>query len=63
MTHTETEVRRIWVDGTPIDVWESPGVRFSWTPSAIEGYARAERWESLFNALVLIADSNPKGTA
>jgi len=63
MTHTETGARRIWIDGPPIDVWENPRVSFSWTPSAIRSYARSERWESLFNALVLIADSGPKGTA
>lgn len=63
MTHAEEGSRRIWVDGTPIDVWENPGVRFSWTPDAIRSYLRTERWESLFNALVLISDSDPKGTA
>lgn len=63
MTHAEAGTRRIWVDGTPIDVWENPRVRFSWTPDAIRSYAHTERWESLFNALVLISDCDPKGTA
>ena len=64
MTHAEeAESRRIWVNGTPIDVWENPRVRFSCTPDAIRRYARSECWESLFNALVLIIDSEPKGTA
>jgi hypothetical protein len=49
--------------GRPIDVWEHPQVRFSWSPSAIQGYVRAEQWESAFNALVLFADSDPKGLA
>jgi len=63
MTHADTEPRRIWVDGTPIDVWENPRAHFSWTSSAIRSYACTERWESLFNALVLFIDSDPKGTA
>lgn len=61
--YAETGSRRIWVDGRPIDVWEHPQVRFSWTPGAIQGYVRAEQWESVFNALVLLADSEPKGLA
>ena len=61
--HAATALRRIWVEGSAIDVWENPGVHFSWTPSAIEGYVRAGQWESLFNALVLLADSDPKGLA
>ena len=63
MTHAVTGSRRVWVNGTPIDVWENPRVCFSWTLDAIRSYARTERWESLFNALVLISDSDPKGTA
>jgi hypothetical protein len=58
--HAETRTRRIWVAGRAIDVWEHPQVRFSWTPSAIQGYVHAEQWESAFNALVLFADADPK---
>ena len=61
--HAGTEPRRIWIDGLPIDVWENPQVRFSWTLSAIRDYVRTERWESVFNALVLLADSDPQGVA
>jgi hypothetical protein len=61
--HAETGSRRIWVDGCPIDVWEHPRARFSWTPSAIQGYVHAEEWESVFNALVLLGNSDPKGMA
>jgi hypothetical protein len=38
-------------------------VRFSWTPNAIQHYIHAEQWESVFNALVLLADADPKGMA
>lgn len=61
--HAGGTPRRIWIAGTAIDVWENPQVSFSWTPSAIQGYARSERWASLFNALVLLGDSDPKGDA
>ena len=53
--------RRIWISGTPIDVWEHSDARFSWTPNAIELYVHREQWESVFNALVLLGDSDPKG--
>ncbi len=61
--HTETRPRRIWVEGHPIDVWEHPRLSFSWTLSAIRGYVRSEQWVSVFNALVLLADCDPKGMA
>jgi len=61
--HAESGSRRIWIDGRPIDVWDHPGVNFSWTPGAIEGYVHSEQWESVFNALVLLGNSDPKGVA
>jgi len=61
--YAETEPRRVWIAGRAIDVWEHPEVHFSWTPNAIQGYINAERWESVFNALVLLGDSDPKGVA
>ena len=59
----ETESRRIWIAGHPIDVWHHPQVSFSWTPNAIQSYIDAEQWEFVFNALVLLADSGLKGSA
>ena len=35
--------------------------RFSWTPNAIKFYVQREQWQSVFNALVLLGDSDPKG--
>ena len=61
--HAEGMPRRIWIAGAAIEVWDNPQASFSWTPSAIQGYARSERWASLFNALVLLGDSDPKGDA
>jgi len=52
---------RLWVSGSPVDVWEHPDASFSWTPKAIELYLDREQWESVFNALVLLGDSDPKG--
>lgn len=56
-----SEGRRIWISGSPVDVWEDPDTRFSWTPNAIRLYVHREQWESVFNALVLLGDSDPKG--
>jgi len=61
--HAETTGRRVWIAGRAIDVWEHPEVHFSWTQTAIQGYITAGRWESVFNALVLLGDSDPKGMA
>ena len=49
------------MSGTPVDVWEHPRASFGWTPTAIELYVHREQWESAFNTLVLLGDSEPKG--
>lgn len=59
--HAKHEARRIWVAGIPVEMWEHPDVSFSRTTNAIELYARGEQWGSVFNALVLLGDSDPKG--
>jgi hypothetical protein len=59
--HGNYEARRIWISGSPVDVWEHPDTSFSWSLKAIELYADREQWESVFNALVLLGDSDPKG--
>jgi hypothetical protein len=61
--HAESSPRRIWIAGNAIDVWDNPQASFSWTPSAIQGYADSGSWASLFNALVLVGDSDPRGEA
>jgi hypothetical protein len=59
--HSTSDARRIWLSGSPVDVWEHPDASFGWTPNAIALYVRREQWESVFNALVLLGDSDPKG--
>jgi hypothetical protein len=59
--HANSEARRIWVSGYPVDVWEHPDANFSWAPKAIELYVHRQQWESVFNALVLLGDSDAKG--
>jgi hypothetical protein len=59
--HPESAQRRIYIAGNAIDIWRTRA-RFSWTPAAIEGYMHPSG-ESLFNALVLLGDSDPKGAA
>ena len=61
--HADRAQRRIWIAGNAIDVWDNPHASFSWTPNAIKGYAQTECWASLFNALVLLGDSDPRGEA
>ena len=61
--YADSPPRRIWIAGNAIDVWDNPQASFSWTPTAIKGYAEGERWASLFNALVLVGDSDPRGEA
>ena len=55
--------RRIWIAGRQVEIWEHPGGSICFTPSAIEAYAHAGRWEAAFNALVLLGDSEPRGMA
>jgi hypothetical protein len=59
--HGNSEALRIWISGSPVDVWEHPEASFSWTPNGIELYAHREQWESVFNALVLLGDCDPRG--
>jgi len=54
-------VRASGYRGHPVEVWAHPDASFSWTVKAIEIYAEREQWESVFNALVLLGDSAPKG--
>ena len=55
------EAHRIGISGSPIDVWEHPDASFGWTPNAIALNVHREQWESVFNALVLLGNSDPKG--
>jgi len=59
--HGNSEALRIWISGSPVDVWEHPDASFSWTPNAIELYVHREQWGAAFNVLVLFGDSDPKG--
>ncbi len=59
----EERGRRIWIAGRQVEIWECSGGSICITPSAIEAYARAGRWEAAFNALVLLGDSEPRGLA
>jgi len=53
--HTEAsaERRSYYVAGEPIELWENSAAPFGWSSSDLETYATTERWELLFNALVL----------
>ena len=58
--HPTSNARRSWRSGSPVDVWEHPDARFSWTPNAIALYVHRGQWASVFNALVLLGNSDPK---
>ena len=47
------ETRRIIVGGQPVELWESPDVRFDLTPLALRRYLLSGAWVTLFNALAL----------
>ncbi|HZR84834.1 MAG TPA: hypothetical protein VFD92_27310 [Candidatus Binatia bacterium] len=48
-------LRRFYVSGQPVELWEDAEVPFGWTRDDMEGYAANGAWELLFNALVLNA--------
>src|SRR5262249_25595773 len=59
---TSWQLRHAHLDlGSPLDVWEHSDASFSWSLNAIQRYAHREQWESVFYALVLLGDSDPKG--
>ena len=47
------ERRSYFVAGEPIELWENPETPFGWAPSDLTTYATTEKWDLLFNALVL----------
>jgi len=59
--HPTSDARRIWLSGSPVDVWEHPNASFSWTPNATDLYVHREQSQSVLNAPVLLGDSDPKG--
>jgi|SoiMethySBSTD1v2_1073268.scaffolds.fasta_scaffold109903_4 hypothetical protein len=52
-TAASAERRSYYVAGEPIELWENSDAPFGWSVSDLETYATTERWELLFNALVL----------
>jgi hypothetical protein len=47
------ERRSYYVGGKPVELWENSDTPFGWSASDLETYATAEKWDLLFNALVL----------
>jgi hypothetical protein len=47
------DLRRFYVSGQPVELWENNELPFGWTRDDMEGYAAQGEWELLFNALVL----------
>ena len=62
MNTTISSSRRFFVSGQPFEIWDNPDRPFGWTQNDLESYATDERWELLFNALV-IAGSVANATA
>jgi hypothetical protein len=48
-----TERRCYYVGGKPVELWENQATPFGWSSSDLEAYATTEKWDLLFNALVL----------
>ncbi len=51
------DARKVWVEGEPFEIWENPDAPFEGTPAELKLYAARGRWDLVFNALVLGADS------
>jgi hypothetical protein len=47
------ERRWYYVGGKPVELWENAETPFGWSSSDLEAYATTEKWDLLFNALVL----------
>ena len=54
------DLRECWVLGKKIELWEDPNVSFGWDEEDLADYASQERWEFLFNALVLSSSLDPE---
>lgn len=47
------ERRCYYVAGQPLELWENADSPFGWSDGDLQRYATGERWDLLFNALVL----------
>ena len=53
-THKASVERRCYyVGGKPVELWENADTPFGWSSTDLEEYAADEKWDLLFNALVL----------
>jgi hypothetical protein len=50
---TAAERRSYFIGGEPIELWENSDTPFGWSASDLTTYATTEKWDLLFNALVL----------
>ena len=59
------ERRWYYVAGEPLELWENADSPFGWSDGDLERYATGERWDLLFNALVLatLLESSPDAGA
>ena len=60
---TTAQRRHYCVSGQTLELWEDPDVPFGWSEEDVSAYASSEKWESLFNALVLSAQVDEDGAA
>lgn len=45
--------RKVYFDGTEVEVWENPDVHFGATPADLKGFFNEGSWVALFNAMAL----------
>ncbi len=49
------KLRRVFVDGVPIEVWDNPDVPFGVSAEDLHSYYADSDWVALFNAITLAA--------
>jgi len=51
-------MRRIFVAGRAVEVWENPEAPFGWTANHLHAYGQRGAWGLLFNALLLASSQS-----
>lgn len=53
------ERKRVYFDGTEVEVWENPDAHFGATPSDLKEFFHEGSWVALFNAMTLASRPDP----
>ncbi len=53
------ERKKVYFDGTEVEVWENPDAHFGATPADLKCFFSEGSWIALFNAMTLAARPDP----